>query len=93
MQGNLTNSMPAGFSLRSSIVPQSGTLDGAPASGGLGMPVEDGDIVYTMVGGSYVAHNYFGGWAPQAPVPKVGEGFFVFKQNAANWVRSFNVNQ
>jgi hypothetical protein len=42
-QGSLTNIVPAGFSLRSSIVPQGGQLDGVPP--GLGYPAVVGSTI------------------------------------------------
>jgi hypothetical protein len=57
----------------------------------MGLPVEDGDIIYRFQSGSYVAHNYFGGWNTP-PTVQVGEGFFVYKSTAAAWNRTFSVS-
>jgi hypothetical protein len=95
-QGNLTNTLPVGYSIRGSQVPQSATL---PA---LGFPDAADDQVffwnkvsqgfgdpYTSLGG--------GSWldgmgSPNAPTPAVGEAFFIYKTVTNNWTRSFSVN-
>lgn len=89
LQGSLTNAIPAGFSIRSSLVPQAGQLDTV-----LKFPVVDGDVVYRFnnAKNSYDIFTYdFGAW-DTAPVPAVGESFFVKKAAAVNWVRDFSVN-
>jgi len=97
-QGPLTNSMPLGFSLRSSIVPQSGKL-----ATDLGFPLKDAannDIDFTIYrynvpgkAAGYTGYAYeFGAWSEE-PVPAVGEGFFVQLPVATQWVRTFSVNQ
>jgi len=86
-QGELTTPVPQGFSIVSSQVPQSGALDTE-----LGFPVSEGDVVYRFdnASGSYSISAFeFGEWA--APVPLVGEAFFVNKVSAVNWTRTFNV--
>jgi hypothetical protein len=88
--GLLTNQLPAGFSIQSSQVPQSGALDSV-----LGYPVQNGDVVYFYNNqtGQYQAFNYFFGWGGgNAPVPAVGQSFFVFKGSTTDWVRNFNPN-
>lgn len=90
--GTTTNPIPAGFSIRSSIVPQSAGLTG---TNGLGFPAVAGDFIYRF---NPVAQTYteifesFGGdaWDPARPVPNVGESFWVQKVAATNWVRTFN---
>lgn len=89
-QGNLTNSLPKGFSIRSSIVPQAGQLDTV-----LGFPKEENDTVYRWdnANAKYVQSDVqFGDWTV-APVVNVAEAFWVRKVNAASWVRNFSVNQ
>jgi hypothetical protein len=88
-QGNLTNDVPSGFSLLSSIVPQSGAVDAD-----LGLPVGDGDIVYFYRGGQFVGYSYFFGWPDPAnpPAPAVGEGFMLYRAGASTeWTRNFTV--
>lgn len=86
-QGTLTTGIPAGFSIVASQVPQSAALDTV-----LGFPVVEGDVVYLFnnATGTYSISAFeFGEWV--APVPKVGEAFFVNKVSAVNWVRDFTV--
>lgn len=88
-QGNLSTTVPAGFSILSSQVPQQGALDTV-----LGYPVADGDIVYRYDNASsgYLAYNYFFGWN-QVPTINVGESFFVYNPGASKtWSRTFSVN-
>lgn len=89
MQGTLTQSLPQGFSIQASQVPQSGQLDTD-----LGFPAVDGDTVFMFVNstGQYSVHAFdFGAWNVP-PVPAVGESFFVQKIAAATWTRNFSVN-
>lgn len=89
-QGDLSNPLPAGFSLKSSQVPQSGQLDTV-----LGFPAAEGDTIYMFNAASdtYSLHVYdLGEWS-SAPVPAVGQGFWVRKVAATTWTRNFSVNQ
>lgn len=89
-QGHLTTAIPAGFSIKSSQVPQSGQLDTA-----LGFPAADGDVVYRFNNASsqYIVSVNDGGEWSNIPTPNVGEAFFVKKVAATSWVRDFSVNQ
>jgi hypothetical protein len=90
MQGSLSNPLPAGFSIKSSQVPQSAALDTV-----LQFPAADGDTVYQFSNAqnSYVIHTLdLGEWSGGVPVPAVGESFFVKKLAAGNWTRTFSVN-
>lgn len=88
--GNLSNPLVAGFSIRSSIVPQSGALSSA-----LGLPVAVGDKVYKYNGTGYTIYTLAGapinGWFPSEPSVNVGESFFVFKGATASWDRNFSI--
>lgn len=89
-QGNLSNPLPAGFSLKSSQVPQAGDL-----AADLAFPADDGDVVFTFsnASGAYETSTFlFGSWTPSAPAVEVGESFFVNKQVAGSWDRTFSVN-
>jgi len=90
MVGTTTNALNAGFSIRSSIIPQAGTATQ------LGIPHQDGDQIYKYVNGSgYVAFGYDDlapGWLPSEPSFAVGESFFIKEQAAKNWTRTFTVN-
>jgi hypothetical protein len=86
-QGELTTLLSQGFQIVASQVPQSGALDTE-----LGFPVAEGDVVYQFnnaTGGYSISAYEFGEWA--APVPAVGEAFFVNKVSAAAWTREFSV--
>lgn len=88
-QGALTQSIPKGFSIQASQVPQSGQLDTV-----LKFPAAEGDIVYRFnnATGRYASSAFdFGAW-DVAPVPAVGESFFVNKAAATDWKRDFSVN-
>jgi len=90
-QGSLTNPLPAGYALVGSQVPQEDTVDA------LGYPVANNDTIYRWdpAAQGYLSSIYkFGKWsAPGAPTIKVAEAFFSKKAVAANWIRSFSVNQ
>jgi hypothetical protein len=87
--GSLSNPIPAGFSIRSSQVPQAGTLTE------LGFPAKPNDTVYQFDGTKYIINTFDeldNAWLPAVPTVKVGESFFVRKQAADTWTRTFNVN-
>ncbi|MGV3755778.1 MAG: hypothetical protein ACO1QS_10390 [Verrucomicrobiota bacterium] len=88
--GSLSNPLVAGFSIRSSIVPQSGLL-----SSTLGMPAVPGDKVYKYNGTSYDIYEFAGApfntWFPSEPSVNVGEAFFVYKGASTSWDRSFSI--
>jgi len=82
-------SVPVGFSIQGSQVPQLGKLVtdlGFPAPG-------DDDEVYQWSGGWAVSTFGFGAWDPSEPSIGVAEGFWYNNKNAAKtWSRTFNVN-
>jgi hypothetical protein len=89
-----STSIPNGFSVRSSVLPISDTLDN------LGFPARENDNLYLFSNatGHYVVYNFSAdnpGWAPPNPTPKVGESFFVAGDPAfgapRTWNRSFVV--
>jgi hypothetical protein len=91
MQGSLSNPIPAGFSIKSSQVPQSAAIDTV-----LGFPAAEGDTIYQFINAqnTYAIHALdLGEWSGGVPTPAVGESFFVKKAAAANWTRTFSVNQ
>ncbi len=86
-QGRLLNPIPAGMSIRSSLVPQPGRLNSD-----LGFPIAEGDVVhvfdrdqqkYTLYPFSVAA------WERNPPVIGVGESFWISKTQPGNWVRHF----
>jgi hypothetical protein len=90
MQGSLSNPIPAGFSIKSSQVPQQGGISSV-----LGYPTANGDVVYLFnnASGAYQTFTFaFGNWGPSEPVINVGQSFFARKATAASWNRTFSVN-
>jgi hypothetical protein len=91
MQGNLSVPIPAGFSLRSSLLPQPGQLHED-----LGFPVCDGDVIHLFDRDQqkYVLFPFEGGkWKSGAPVVNICESFWVAKTEAANWTRAIMVDE
>jgi len=85
-----TTSIPTGFSVRSSSIPQSLPLNQ------LEFPASEGDIVYNFnpaTGGYKVSSFLDGAWEGDfggAPTPAIGESFFVKHAGAATtWTRTF----
>jgi hypothetical protein len=90
--GALVNPVPAGFSIRSSQVPQAGKV-----TTDLGFPAAAGDTIYQFnsATGAYNINSFDdldNAWLPAEPTVAVGEAFFVRKGAAADWTRTFNVN-
>ncbi len=87
----LTTALANGLNLVSSQVPQAGKL-----VADLKFPATEGDVVYQWdtAAQKYKAANgfEFGEWGSGEPTIAVGEGFFVQKNGAGSWVRSFSVN-
>jgi len=85
-----TNAVPAGYSLKSSVIPQQGGIETA-----LLYPRGDLDTIFFFNGVGYDSFTYdpdVPGWSPSEPAPKVGQGFWVFNNvTAKNWVRNFSV--
>jgi hypothetical protein len=93
-QGALSNPLPLGFSIKSSQVPQDGTLDTGAATS-LNFPATAGDQVFKWTGSGYDTYEFIDvvGWFPAAPAVKVGEAFFVNKVGTAGtWTRTFTVS-
>ena len=88
---NSTNGVPAGYSIRSSVVPQSGGIQTV-----LGYPVGNGDTIFRFNGSGYNSSTFdpdVPGWTDGEPTPNVGESFWIFNNGATkNWVRNFSVN-
>lgn len=80
-------SIPAGLSVRSSALPQAGTL------AALEYPVGD-ETIFTFGANGYSASLSLGGsWLESAPTVAVGEAFFVANDGAAKtWKRTFTIN-
>lgn len=89
MQGNLSIQLPQGLSIRSSMVPQTGT------AAQMQLPAGDGDQFYQFDPSTqrYRTSTYDApDWVPALQPLKVGEAFFIRKQQAATWTRNFSVN-
>jgi hypothetical protein len=94
-QGTLVNPIANGYSLRSSIVPQSGQLQST-----LGLVPAPDSSVFTFDVTRQLYNDpfsYFGptpaDWDPAEPVIGVAEGFFILNPAASfNWTRQFSVN-
>src|SRR6266576_5620002 len=90
MQGNLSMPIPAGFSVRSSLLPQPGQL-----CEDLGFPISDGDVIHLFDRDQqkYVLYPFEDGkWKNGAPVVNICESFWVAKTEAANWTRAIQAN-
>lgn len=89
-QGDLSNNLPQGFSIKSSEVPQNGGLQST-----LAFPAGDGDVIFKFDNGTgaYQSSTFlFGSWTPSEPNINVAESFFVNKATAGSWDRTFSVN-
>lgn len=85
--GTYINPLPAGLSMRSSMLPLNGQLDTVA-----NFPAAEGDIIYTFnnASGTYKIYSYdLGSWTAP-PIVDVGASFFVWKTTATNWVQTFN---
>jgi hypothetical protein len=85
-----TNSVPSGYSIRSSVIPQTGPIQTA-----LGYTPGQGDTIYFFTGSGYTAYGFdpdFGGWYDGEPSPAVGQGFWIYNNGAPkSWIRHFSV--
>jgi hypothetical protein len=89
-QGHLSVPIPAGFSIRSSLLPQFGHLQEE-----LGFPVAEGDVIHIFDRDrqKYVLYPFEDGkWTSGAPVVSLCESFWVAKKDAANWRRTILIN-
>ena len=90
-QGDLSNAIPQGFSIRSSQVPQAGELQAD-----LGFPVDGAPTVYQFDNATgYKISSYDSDFEEWDSVPSVGvaEGFWVLNASAGNWTRSFSTSE
>jgi hypothetical protein len=91
-QGTLKNPVPKGLSIRSSMVPQSGT------AAALGYTGTVNDQIYqyktaTQTYGISTLDEFSNQWTPPLGTLNVGEAIFIRAQAATSWDRTFNVNQ
>jgi hypothetical protein len=95
-QGAASNqTIPQGFSIKASTVPQAGTVTA------LGLVGAQGDTIYewdkatqAYVSASYddIELTWTRNGQPAVPNIDVGEAFFIFKTAATPWNRNFSVN-
>jgi hypothetical protein len=94
--GWLTNPIPANWSLKASIVPQSGLLQTS-----LEFPPVEADIIaqWDAVGHTFTTSTYeWSEWTPSQPSINVGEGFFVWRDPALAtpdhwWIRNLVIKK
>jgi len=85
----LSTTIPKGFSIVSSQVPQAGKIQTD-----LKYAPEDGDTVYSfdVTAQKYNSAGYdFGAWSAE-PTLQVGEAVFLLSASAKTWTRTFSVN-
>jgi hypothetical protein len=85
LQKDLSIPIPAGFSMRSSPVPQPGSL-----VEDLEFPIANGDVVHLFDRDKqqYVLHPYENGkWTAGTPMLSVGEAFWIAKTEPGTWTR------
>jgi hypothetical protein len=94
MQGNLSNPLPQGFSIKANQVPQAAKPDA------VGLVGTAGDKIFRFNKATqayFTPSSFFGApinaWSPATPTIDVGEAFFMFRATSAGtWSRSFSVN-
>ncbi len=94
LQGVLVNPLPEGFSTKGALVPQAGSINSVHL-----IPGEPGDQLSIYInnlqgGGDYILSTFSGtdnAWMPDLII-NPGQGFWIQKQHAQNWVRVFYVN-
>jgi hypothetical protein len=89
--GSLANPIPAGFSIKSSMVPQAGGITSV-----LGFTPLEGTVVYKFdaTTQAYGLDAYeFGSWGtPGGPVLAVADAVWINSPAATSWNRTFSVN-
>jgi hypothetical protein len=90
LSGELMNYVPAGPSLRSPMIPQSGRI--STDQGYLPTP---GDTVARMLNGSLLTYTFTveNRWDPSEPSLATGEGVLINAKQASVWTRFFRVFQ
>jgi hypothetical protein len=91
VQGSLSVPIPAGFSIRSALVPKPGNL-----ADDLRFPISDGDVIHLFdrERQKYLLHPYQDGrWTAGAPTLGVGEAFWVAKTAPGNWSYTLEIGE
>jgi len=92
VQLSSVNPLPSGFSLKSSVVPDTGLMQ---TTGSL--PGSAGDIIYfqNSSGTGYDSYSFdpdVGFWSPVEPTNQIARGFWYYNAGSAkNWTRNFSV--
>lgn len=83
MQGELTNTIPAGLSLKSSLIPKQGGI-----TSGLGLKLAAFDNVYQWRSNRFEVFTFLpdGNWFPTEPKISAGEAFFIRADHQTNWI-------
>jgi len=90
-QKDISIPIPSGFSMRSSPVPQPGSL-----VEDLAFPITDGDVIHVFDRDKqqYVLYPYENGkWTAGTPMMSVGEAFWVAKAEPGTWTRNLGVSE
>ena len=90
--GSVTNNLPAGVSLEGSMLPLAGSINSVH-----NIPGEPGDNIFVFINegdarGRYQRSAYSAGegWTPDLNLA-VGQGFWIQKRQAQDWVRFFSL--
>lgn len=88
-----TNALPAGFTIKSSVIPQAGLIQTD-----LLAPSTPGDVVYLQnsAGTGYDTYSFdpdLNAWSPSEPTIPVAKGFWYFNGSVTTkqWIRHFAV--
>jgi hypothetical protein len=87
-QGDLTNAIPAGLSMRCAIIPKAGRL-----TQDLGLKLSRFDNVYLLTNGILQTFTFLpdGSWRPFEPKVGVGQGIMIHASKPLNWVIHFSL--
>jgi hypothetical protein len=93
LQGNLVNPLPKGYSMKGALLPQSGSINTVQA-----IPGEPGDEIRFYENDGKGSEQFItsvfdastGAWVPDYDL-KVGQGFWIQKQRAQDWLRHFSI--
>ena len=88
--GQLTNSLPDGFSAVAPMIPRSGTLSAH------GFPTAPRDVIYFWDATNQVFRgstfdDIDGAWLSREESVSPGEGFILFKREAVDWIIDFEL--